>query len=137
MKCKKCGCLLAERNLKKCICDSCQESRKNKLLRIFLSFVTIITLSVIGFYIIDFNISHPVTYEKSVVSVIGKEEKVIPFSTGKTIGVTKKYYLTVDNDEEINVSPAIFNKTDIGDYITLTYKIRDGKIIEQYYKEGF
>ena len=78
-KCKKCGCLLAERNIKKGLCDECQENRKNirntivKIIAmVFIGIALITSMAVIYFHI---NKKYPVTYEDCVMQVVDKREE--------------------------------------------------------------
>lgn len=127
-KCKKCGCLLAERNFKKGLCDECQEDRKNirnTIAMVFIGIALIISMAVIWFHI---NKKYPVTYEDCVMQVVDKREETTYRYSGKAIVPITKYYLLFDNGKEFRVSKYIYNKTDIDDGIIVTYTYRNNNI---------
>lgn len=131
-KCKKCGCLLAERNFKKGLCDECQESRKtirNTIVKIiamvFIGIALIISMAVICFHI---NKKCPVSYEDCVIQVVDKREETSFMYAGKAIVSTTRYYLLFDDGKEFRVSKYIYNKTDIDDCIIVTYTYRNNNI---------
>ena len=131
-KCKKCGCLLAEKNIKKGLCDECQENRKNirntivKIIAIvFIGIALITSMAVIYFHI---NKKYPVTYEDCVMQVVDKREETTYRYSGKAIVPITKYYLLFDNGKEFRVSRYIYNKTDIDDGIIVTYTYRNNNI---------
>lgn len=75
-KCKKCGCLLAERNIKKGLCDECQENRKNirntivKIIAmVFIGIALITSMAVIYFHI---NKKYPVNKKGRYIKIKGK-----------------------------------------------------------------
>jgi flagellar basal body-associated protein FliL len=131
-KCKKCGCLLAERNIKKGLCDECQENRKtirNTIIKIiamvFIGIALITSMAVICFHI---NKKYPVTYEDCVMQVVDKREETTYRYSGKAIVPITKYYLLFDNGKEFHVSQYIYDKTDIDDCIIVTYTYRNNNI---------
>jgi len=127
-KCKKCGCLLAERNFKKGLCDECQEDRKNirnTIAMVFIGIALIISMAVIWFHI---NKKYPVTYEDCVMQVVDKREETTYRYSGKAIVPITKYYLLFDDGKEFRVSKYIYNKTDIDDGIIVTYTYRNNNI---------
>ena len=133
-KCKKCGCLLAERNIKKGLCDECQEGRKiilKNIIIVCIGIALITGMAVICFYI---NKKHPVTYEDCIIQVVDKREESSFIYAGTAIVPTTKYYLLFDNGKELRVSEYIYNKTDIDDYIIVTYTYQNNKIIDMQIK---
>ena len=103
-KCKKCGCLLAERNFKKGLCDECQEDRKNirntivKIIAmVFIGIALIISMAVIWFHI---NKKYPVSYEDCFIQVVDKREETTYRYSGKAIVPITKYYLLFDDGKE-------------------------------------
>lgn len=131
-KCKKCGCLLAERNIKKGLCDECQEDRKtirNTIVKIiamvFIGIALITSMTVICFHI---NKKYPVSYEDCIMQVVDKREETSFVYAGKAIVSTTRYYLLFDDGKEFRVSKYIYNKTDIDDCIIVTYTYRNNNI---------
>lgn len=127
-KCKKCGCLLAERNIKKGLCDECQEDRK-AIIKIII-IVSIGIALITGMAVICSNIykKHPVTYEDCVIQIVDKREETTYRYSGKAIVPITKYYLLFDNGKEFRVSQYIYDKTDIDDCIIVTYTYRNNNI---------
>lgn len=127
-KCKKCGCLLAERNIKKGLCDECQENR-NTIVKImamvFIGIALITSMAVICFNI---NKKYPVTYEDCVMQVVDKREETTYRYSGKAIVPITKYYLLLDDGKEFHVSQYIYDKTYIDDCIIVTYTYRNNNI---------
>lgn len=127
-KCKKCGCLLAERNIKKGLCDECQENR-NTIVKImamvFIGIALITSMAVICFNI---NKKYPVTYEDCVMQVVDKREETTYRYSGKAIVPITKYYLLLDDGKEFRVSQYIYDKTYIDDCIIVTYTYRNNNI---------
>lgn len=131
-KCKKCGCLLAERNIKKGLCDECQERRTNirtNIMRVVIAaFITIMILAgMIALYIYA-NKKSPVSYEDCVMQVVDKREETTYRYSGKAIVPITKYYLLFDDGKEFRVSKYIYNKIDIDDCIIVTYTYRNNNI---------
>lgn len=129
-KCKKCGCLLAERNIKKGLCDECQEDRKiilKNIIIVCIGIALITGMTVICFYI---NKKHPVTYEDCIIQVVDKREESSFIYAGTAIVPTKRYYLLFDNGKELRVSGNIYGKTNIDDYIFITYSYQNNKVID-------
>ncbi len=127
-KCKKCGCLLAERNIKKGLCDECQEDRKiilKNIIIVFIGIALITSMAVIYFHI---NKKYPVTYEDCVMQVVDKRKETSFMYAGKAIVSTTRYYLLFDDGKEFRVSKYIYNKTDIDDCIIVTYTYRNNNI---------
>ena len=131
-KCKKCGCLLAERNIKKGLCDECQERRTNirtNIMRVVIAaFITIMILAgMIALYIYA-NKKSPVSYEDCVMQVVDKREETTYRYSGKAIVPITKYYLLFDDGKEFCVSKYTYNKIDIDDCIIVTYTYRNNNI---------
>ena len=127
-KCKKCGCLLAERNIKKGLCDECQEDRKiilKNIIIVCIGIALITSMAVIYFHI---NKKYPVTYEDCVMQVVDKREETTYRYSGKAIVPITKYYLLFDDGKEFRVSKYIYDKTDIDDCIIVTYTYRNNNI---------
>lgn len=127
-KCKKCGCLLAERNIKKGLCDECQEDRKiilKNIIIVCIGIALITSMAVIYFHI---NKKYPVTYEDCVMQVVDKREETTYRYSGKAIVPITKYYLLFDDGKEFRVSKYIYDKTYIDDCIIVTYTYRNNNI---------
>ena len=127
-RCKKCGCLLAETNKSK-ICSECRNNiiRNAKLISIILVGILIIGIS-IGIYLWSIK-KYPITYEDCVIQVVDKRKEATHMYSGKSIVSTTKYYLLFDDGKELRVSSAIYNKTNIDDYVIITCSYRNDKII--------
>lgn len=127
-RCKKCGCLLAETNKSK-ICSECRENiiRNTKLISIILVGVLIIGIS-IGIYLWSIK-KYPITYEDCIIQVVDKRKEATHMYSGKSIVSTTKYYLLFDDGKELRVSSAIYNKTNIDEYIIITYSYQKGRVI--------
>lgn len=111
-KCKKCGTLLVARNTKG-LCDECQEQEQEHrkiIILVCIGISLIIGMIIFYFYV---NQKNPVTYEDCVLQVVDKRKE--------TTHMTTKYYLLFDDGKELRVSSAIYNKTDIDDYVKITY----------------
>lgn len=127
-RCKKCGTLLVSRNTKG-LCDECQEHREQMIQIIILVCIgisLIIGMIIFSAYI---NKKNPVTYEDCVIQVVDKRKETTHMYSGKSIVSTQKYYLLFDDGKELIVSSAIYNKTNIDDYVTITYSYRNNQII--------
>lgn len=127
-RCKKCGCLLAETNKSK-ICSECRNNiiRNAKLISMILVGILIIGIF-IGVYLWSIK-KYPITYEDCVIQVVDKRKEATHMYSGKSIVSTTKYYLLFDDGKEMRVSSAIYNKTNIDDYVTITCSYRNNKII--------
>lgn len=109
-KCKKCGTLLVARNTNG-LCDECQEQEHRKIIiLVCIGIFLIIGMIIFYFYV---NQKKPVTYEDCVLQVVDKRKE--------TTHMTTKYYLIFEDGKELRVSSAIYNKTDIDDYVAITY----------------
>lgn len=111
-KCKKCGTLLVARNTKG-LCDKCQEQEQEHrkiIILVCIGIFLIIGMIISYFYV---NQKNPVTYEDCVLQVVDKRKE--------TTHMTTKYYLLFDDGKELRVSSAIYNKTNIDDYVKITY----------------
>lgn len=127
-RCKKCGCLLAETNKSK-ICSECRNNiiRNAKLISMILVGILIIGIF-IGVYLWSIK-KYPITYEDCVIQVVDKRKEATHMYSGKSIVSTTKYYLLFDDGKEMRVSSAIYNKTNIDDYVTITCSYQNNKII--------
>lgn len=111
-KCKKCGTLLVARNTNG-LCDECQEQKQEHrkiIILVCIGIFLIIGMIISYFYV---NQKNPVTYEDCVLQVVDKRKE--------TTHMTTKYYLLFEDGKELRVSSAIYNKTDIDDYVAITY----------------
>lgn len=111
-KCKKCGTLLVARNTNG-LCDECQEQEQEHrkiIILVCIGIFLIIGMIISYFYV---NQKNPVTYEDCVLQVVDKRKE--------TTHMTTKYYLLFDDGKELRVSSAIYNKTNIDDYVKITY----------------
>lgn len=128
-RCKKCGCLLAETNKSK-ICSECRENiiRNTKLISIILVGVLIIGIS-IGIYLWSIK-KYPITYEDCIIQVVDKREKKSFAYTGNAVVSSRRYYLLFDDGKELRVSSAMYDDTNIDDYIIITYSYQKGRVID-------
>lgn len=127
-KCKKCGTLLVARNTNG-LCDECQEQEQEHrkiIILVCIGISLIIGMIMFYFYV---NQKNPVTYEDCVIQVVDKRKEATHMYSGKSIVSTTKYYLLFDDGKEMRVSSAIYNKTNIDDYVTITCSYRNNKII--------
>lgn len=135
MRCKKCGRLLPEENYKSCECSVCLVKRKNKA----FSFCCVVAVTAVLFLFIwatiEINRACPVSYEDVTATVVDKQTKSIPISTGKSVVITRKYYLTLDDGEELRVPPSVYRKVNVKDCITVTNRIRNGHVLGRAYKQ--
>lgn len=128
-RCKKCGCLLAETNKSK-ICSECRNNiiRNTKLISIILVGVLIIGIS-IGIYLWSIK-KYPITYEDCIIQVVDKREKKSFAYTGNAVVSSRRYYLLFDDGKELRVSSAMYDDTNIDDYIIITYSYQQGRVID-------
>ena len=126
--CKRCGCSLIPIERSKGLCGECQERRTNIMRVVIAAFITMMILA--GMIVLYFyaNKKSPVSYEDCVMQVVDKREETTYRYAGKSIVPIKKYYLLFDDGEELRVSEYIHNKTDIDDYIIITYSYRNNNI---------
>lgn len=123
-RCKKCGCLLAETNKSK-ICGEC---RKN-----IISGIKLISMISIGIFMSMYLWSikqYPITCEDCVMQVVDKRETKSFAYTGNAVVSSKRYYLLFDDGKELRVSPAIYDDTNIDDYIIITYSYQKDRVID-------
>lgn len=128
-RCKKCGCLLAETNKSK-ICSECRNNiiRNAKLISMILVGILIIGIF-IGVYLWSIK-KYPIIYEDCVIQVVDKREKKSFAYTGNAIVSSRRYYLLFDDGKELRVSSAMYDDTNIDDYIIITYSYQKGRVID-------
>lgn len=127
-RCKKCGCLLAETNKSK-ICSEC---RKNIISSIKLISMISIGILIIGIFMRMYLWSikkYPITYEDCVMQVVDKRETKSFAYTGNAVVSSKRYYLLFDDGKELRVSSAMYDDTNIDDYIIITYSYQKDRVI--------
>lgn len=128
-RCKKCGCLLAETNKSK-ICGEC---RKNIISGIKLISMISIGILIIGIFMSMYLWSikqYPITCEDCVMQVVDKREKKSFAYTGNAVVSSRRYYLLFDDGTQLRVSSAIYDDTNIDDYIIITYSYQKGRVID-------
>lgn len=128
-RCKKCGCLLAETNKGKL----CKECRKNIISSIKLISMILVGISIIGIFIGMYLWSiekYPITYEDCVIQVVDKREKKSFAYTGNAVVSSKRYYLLFDDGKALRVSSAMYDDTNIDDYIIITYSYQKDRVID-------
>lgn len=128
-RCKKCGCLLAETNKSK-ICSEC---RKNVISNIKLISMISIGILIIGIFMDMYLWSikkYPITYEDCVMQVVDKRETKSFAYTGNAVVSSKRYYLLFDDGKELRVSSAMYDDTNIDDYIIITYSYQKDRVID-------
>lgn len=72
---------------------------------------------------------YPITYEDCVIQVVDKREKKSFAYTGNAVASSKKYYLLFDDGKELSVSSAMYDDTNIDDYIIITYSYQKDRVI--------
>lgn len=127
-RCKKCGCLLAEINKSK-ICSECRENiiRNTKLISMILVGILIIGIFM-GMYLWSIK-KYSITYEDCVIQVVDKRETKSFAYTGNAVVSSKRYYLLFDDGKELRVSSAMYDDTNIDDYIIITYSYQKDRVI--------
>lgn len=79
---------------------------------------------------------HPVSYEQKIVEIIDKKESSHIAYIGKTMIPITNYTLIANTNEKVSVSSSVYAKTNIGDKIIISCKIRDKKVISISYYEA-
>ena len=79
--------------------------------------------------------TNPVSYEQKIVEIINKKESSHIAYIGKTMIPIMNYTLIANTNEKVSVSSSVYAKTNIGDKIIISCKIRDKKVISISYYE--
>lgn len=72
---------------------------------------------------------YPITYEDCVIHVVDKRETKSFAYTGNAVVSSKRYYLLFDDGKELRVSSAMYDDTNIDDYIIITYSYQKDRVI--------
>ena len=73
---------------------------------------------------------YPITYEDCVMQVVDKRETKSFAYTGNAVVSSKRYYLLFDDGKELRVSFAMYDDTNIDDYIIIKYSYQKGRVID-------
>lgn len=120
-RCRKCGCLLAESNKGK-LCEVCKADIIERIKSKTLISVCCLTIVIfIGVYLWSIK-QYPIGYEDCVIQVVDKREK--------QSFASRRYYLLFDDGTQLRVSSAMYDDTNIDDYIIITYSYQKGRVID-------
>lgn len=127
-KCKKCGRLLAESNKGK-LCEICKADIIERIKSKTLIWVCCLIIGIfIGMCLWSIK-KYPITYEDCIMQVVDKREKKSFAYTGNAIVSSTRYYLLFDDGKELRVSSAMYDDTNIDDYIIITYLYQKDRVI--------
>lgn len=120
-RCRKCGRLLAESNKGK-LCEVCKADIIERIKSKTLISVCCLTIVIfIGMYLWSIK-KYPIGYEDCVIQVVDKREK--------QSFASRRYYLLFDDGTQLRVSSAMYDDTNIDDYIIITYSYQKGRVID-------
>lgn len=120
-RCRKCGRLLAESNKGK-LCEVCKADIIERIKSKTLISVCCLTIVIfIGVYLWSIK-QYPIGYEDCVIQVVDKREK--------QSFASRRYYLLFDDGTQLRVSSAMYDDTNIDDYIIITYSYQKGRVID-------
>ena len=128
-RCRKCGRLLAESNKGK-LCEVCKADIIERIKSKTLISVCCLTIVIfIGVYLWSIK-QYPIGYEDCVIQVVDKREKQSFAYTGNAVVSSRRYYLLFDDGTQLRVSSAMYDDTNIDDYIIITYSYQKGRVID-------
>ena len=112
------------------MCEVCKADTIERIKSKTLISVCCLTIVIfIGVYLWSIK-KYTITYEDCVIQLVDKREKKSFAYTGNAVVSSRRYYLLFDDGKELRVSSAMYDDTNIDDYIIITYSYQKGRVID-------